>query len=296
MVERSGRTPSNSQRIIDAHTHIVASDEERYPRVTTGPAQYRDWFVDRPLSAEDLVREMDGAGVEAAMLAQPTSLYGTDNRYILDSARRHRPRLVAIGSVAMDPGAPARLAGLVEAGLAGLRLFLVMGLTSEEQTIAHQLARAAGDLGLPMLALAGVEQLDLVKSIADAAPDTALVLDHCAGVDLTAGPPWTGLQPLIRLSETSNFYMKLSSHNLVTVSADARPQLLRTLVSSVGSSRLMWGSDYPFTTTGSYAGTVAVGIDASSELSSADQANYLAGTALRLWPPVADPSRPLEGK
>ncbi len=51
-----------------------------------------------------------------------------------------------------------------------------------------------------------------------------------------------------------------------------------------GAERLMWGSDYPQHYSEPYADHVALARSVCARLSAADQARFLGGTALELWP------------
>ncbi len=95
--------------VIDADTHITdiarAPDEIR-ARYSRGPG----YFHGRPNSAEDLIEEMDLSGVDMALCWQDpaSTAYEGDkdrnaeallaaNRYVFESARRHRGRIIPAG-------------------------------------------------------------------------------------------------------------------------------------------------------------------------------------------------------
>ncbi len=105
---------ANARRlVIDADTH--ASD----PATLSPEARLRyeaggDYYHGRPVSAEDLLREMDGAGVDMALTWQNpgATVYPGDieantrvleaaNRYVRDTARRYPTRFIPAGWV--DP-------------------------------------------------------------------------------------------------------------------------------------------------------------------------------------------------
>ena len=73
---------------------------------------------------EDLIAEMDRAGVDAATLVQPNGTYGLDNTYQCDSANHYAPRTVSVGI--LDPAAPDAADKLSywvnEHGMKGVRL------------------------------------------------------------------------------------------------------------------------------------------------------------------------------
>ena len=86
--------------IIDTHTHVVSSDKVKHP---LDPGA-RGWSTEVSNDVEDLIAEMDRAGVECATLVQPNATYGLDNSYQCDSAKQYAPRTVAVGI--LDPAAP----------------------------------------------------------------------------------------------------------------------------------------------------------------------------------------------
>ena len=85
--------------IIDTHTHVVSSDKAKHPL----SPEARGWSTEVSNDVEDLIAEMDRAGVECATLVQPNGTYGLDNLYQCDSAKAYIPRTVAVGI--LDPAA-----------------------------------------------------------------------------------------------------------------------------------------------------------------------------------------------
>ena len=86
--------------IIDTHTHVVSSDKVKHP---LDPGA-RGWSTEVSNDVEDLIAEMDDAGVECATLVQPNATYALDNTYQCDSANQYAPRTVSVGI--LDPAAP----------------------------------------------------------------------------------------------------------------------------------------------------------------------------------------------
>jgi len=99
---------NNARRlVIDADAH--ATDTGNPPGAMDG-----DYYHGRPVSAEDLIEEMDGAGVDMALIWQnpgatvyPGDIEGNTrallaaNRYVQDAARRYPTRFIPAGWV--DP-------------------------------------------------------------------------------------------------------------------------------------------------------------------------------------------------
>jgi len=64
--------------IIDTHTHVVSSNKVKHP-LDHGA---RGWSTEVSNNVEDLIAEMDRAGVDCATLVQPNATYGLDNSYL----------------------------------------------------------------------------------------------------------------------------------------------------------------------------------------------------------------------
>jgi predicted TIM-barrel fold metal-dependent hydrolase len=105
---------TNAHRlVIDADTH--ATDPASLPvEARRRCEEGGDYYHGRPVSAEDLIREMDGAGVDMALtwqnplataysgeLEQNTRALEAANRYVRDTARRYPDRFIPAGWV--DP-------------------------------------------------------------------------------------------------------------------------------------------------------------------------------------------------
>src|SRR5665213_3514460 len=84
--------------IIDSHTHVIASDTTAYPLAPLGGHQ-SDWSRERPVGYAALVAAMDKAGIAKAVVVQASTVYGHDNRYVVEAVAAHRDRFVGVFSV-----------------------------------------------------------------------------------------------------------------------------------------------------------------------------------------------------
>jgi Amidohydrolase len=138
---RRGATPM----IIDTHTHVVSSHKVKHP---LDPGA-RGWSTEVSNNVEDLIVEMDRAGVDCATLVQPNGTYGLDNSYQCDSANQYAPRTIAVGI--LDPAAPDAADqlsyGVHERGMQGVRL--QSQAEPDDARCAALWQRAAG-LGIPL--------------------------------------------------------------------------------------------------------------------------------------------------
>src|SRR6267378_2117828 len=67
--------------LIDIHPHVVSTDTERFPLAPIGGHQ-SDWSQQRPVSYEQMIEAMDGAGVAKSVVVQASSAYAFDNSYV----------------------------------------------------------------------------------------------------------------------------------------------------------------------------------------------------------------------
>ena len=112
-----------TSRIIDIHPHIISPDEGRYPPAPLGGVR-SDWSIERPISFEQLVAEMDECGVDKAAIVHASTCYGFDNSYVADSVDRLPHRFIGVYAVdVLAPDAVEQIEYWRKRGMAGLRLF-----------------------------------------------------------------------------------------------------------------------------------------------------------------------------
>jgi predicted TIM-barrel fold metal-dependent hydrolase len=273
------------QEPIDTHTHVVSADTDQYP-VATGIAPELDWHRLRPVDAEWMLALADTAGVGGMAFVQALSCHGYDNRYVLDSARRHGGRAVAVVALAADdPDATALLDRAVADGAAGVRVTVPPrdGAGFDDPDI-QRLARAAADHGVPVVLLGLAPHLPSIAALAAAVPGATFVVDHCGFPDLSS-PGSPSARALWALADAPNVVLKVTS---ITLRAAPDPAALWTdLVAALGAGRLMWGSDHPHTDGPGYRPLVDLARRSTAGLSAGDREQVLAGTAVRLWPTLA---------
>ena len=88
---RSGQLRDSAGR-LRYHAHVVAADAQAYPMVAGRSAPH-------PATEQSYLSMLDAQGMARGVLVQ-ISVYGTDNRYMLEVLRRHPDRLRGIGVVA----------------------------------------------------------------------------------------------------------------------------------------------------------------------------------------------------
>jgi len=200
--------------IVDTHVHVVAADRERYPLRPTGISL--DWFREAPVTVEDFLELMTAAGVDRAVLVQPMSAYGFDNRYVIDAARMHSERLasVVILDTADDPA--RRLRAMASEGVSGVRLFAIGNptLSRLDEPSALGLWEVAAELDLPVVVTILSDQLPELRAMLERFPEVTVALDHCGFPDLSGGPPYAQAADLFELATLPNISLKASCYLL----------------------------------------------------------------------------------
>ena len=271
--------------IVDTHVHIVAADRERYPLRPIGVSL--DWFREAPVTVEDFLALMTAAGVGRAVLVQPMSAYGFDNRYVVDSARAHSDRLASVVIIDTVDDPADRLRAMADQGISGVRLFAIGNptLARLDDPKALGLCAVAAELGLRVVVTILSNQLPELRAMLERFPEVTIVLDHCGFPDLSGGAPYPKAGDLFELATLPNVILKVSGHLLEHAEATGDPRdLVDQLAAAFGADRLLWGSNYSQTHDRSYAALLELGRAACSRLSPADQRAFLGENALRLWP------------
>ncbi|WP_419926006.1 amidohydrolase family protein [Candidatus Poriferisocius sp.] len=254
--------------IVDTHTHVISDDHGKYPlRVADYPGV--EWVHEAPVTAEELRAEIFAAGVNRAVLVQAQGGYGTDNSYVVD-ARASYPETFSAVVIVDDP---AELDSLAAAGAGGVRFFAIGGGGPLHEEATWDTARR---LGLRVSAATVPEHLPALVEAVAAHPDVVLALDHCGFAPETIGD----------YAHLPNLFLKVTPHVLDTGGDDPAPALER-LAEQFGLDRLMWGSDYSQTHDRPYGELADQARAACAGLSASEQAQFLGGTALALWPELS---------
>ena len=308
-----------SVKLIDTHAHLISDDWATYrPRAFTPdlPVPERPGFT---VTAENLLAVMDEHGVEHACLVQRGHVYGYDNSYILDSARRFPGRFHPIVILdTQDPRTPDTYRRMVrEDGVAGFRMansrpwILDTGWMSSPT--AMNIWQACAELGTPMTLIVFDNQLSyvlpLIKLVARQFPDLPIVLDHGAmpygmsqyevalrekeGETVTMPPPPDyGIDKTIAIfADLPNVYFKITEINMERlVKANvAAAGLIRRMVDLFGPDRLVWGSDVGQSMLWDYATKVSMAREAASGLTADETRKFLHDNAARIYGLKATP-------
>lgn len=296
--------------IFDTHAHVLSADAARYPHSTLRGGT-RPPVPPMTFPVERLVEAMDAAGVDRACLVQRATVYGYDNRYMLDSVAAHPGRFRSVAVLdAQDPAAPGMLATLVrDHGLAGLRIVAPRLDAHDVEWVASDQAlalwAAAADHGLPVAVIlyrlnneAGrAAMLRVARRFAG----LPIVLDHCGvphastpetrwaasqGLDYAIEPPpgFGIAEALGPFAELAQVHFKVTDINFERLedAGYAPADFVDCLAGLVGAERLVWGSDVG-QSTAPYAAMLARADHAVARLDEAGRRAFLGGNATRLY-------------
>ena len=229
---------------IDAHVHVWTLDAARYPWHQT---LAHVPVPTEPATIEQYLAEMADAGIERAVLVQP-STYGWDNGYLCDALKVAPERLAGVCLV--DPRSPNAGDELrrwcLEGGCRGLRINVI----AEPDEPAWLLGRdalwdVAEELGVSVSFQVRPEQVGPIARLALARPGLTLLVDYL-------GPEgYHNLRTVDRLGalvERPNVHLKLLAVGQDSTEpypfADLWPVYER-LVALFTPDRIVFGTDYP---------------------------------------------------
>jgi L-fuconolactonase len=281
--------------IVDTHTHVVSADKKRYPlnRATEIPG---DWVREHPVTADELLSKMDAAGVAGAVLVQPRAAYGYDNAYVAQARSADPTRFANVAIVDMAAGNRLERARFwcAEQGVLGLRLFNIPPATKAwigEPDLAD-FVRETAAWGVRLSVCVLAPDLPAIGALLRRVDEVPIAVDHCGFADLSAGLRSDGAAALAALAAHENLRLKVTTTFLEMAregGLDPR-EVVEWLCEVFGAGRLMWGSDYPQHHREPYPAIARFGAHACERLSAGEQADFLGGTALRLWPELAPAS------
>ena len=186
---------------------------------------------------------LDATGMERGVLVQ-ISVYGTDNRYMLEVLRRHPDRLRGIGVVAPDVTEP-ELTAMHEAGVRGLRLNVLYG-GGVGLEAAKTLANKIKDMGWHLQLLLDARQLPALMPQLKTLT-VPVVVDHMGHMPVALGKTHPGFEALQHLLRDHGWWTKLSGAYRISerpAPYDDVTPWAQALVEAA-PDRVVWGSDWP---------------------------------------------------
>lgn len=270
--------------IVDSQVHIWGANTPERP----WPARHAP-HRPTPFSAEELLKEMNTAGVDAAIIVPP-GWEGDRNDLGLEAARLHPTRLAVMGRI--DPTAPESRALIPgwrrQPGMLGLRFTFHTPLLEPLLTEGHLewLWGEAEKNALPLMVLVPPRLLPAVQKVAQAYPGLRITLDH---MSIPKGARDEGafahLDELVKLAATPNIAVKATS--LPHYTTDAYPHkrvhpYLRKVIGAFGPKRVFWGTDVTKLAPGGYRQAVTMFTEELPWLSDEDK-TWVMGRGICEW-------------
>ncbi len=224
--------------IVDAHVHLWAESKPN--------PGHRQIPV---LTAEDLIKEMDEADVDAAVI-QPPNWDPTSNAVAEDAARRFPARYAVLGWLPLDkPESHNLIAGWKERpGQRGLRFTFMLPHQQSWPTDGTMdwLWPAAERAGLPV-ALGAANFLPRVGEIAAHHPGLALIIDHFGMPSrLKDAAAFENMPALLALARHKNIAVKVTGAPGFSTEPypfrNVHPHI-RAIYDAFGPERMFWGTD-----------------------------------------------------
>ena len=227
-------------KLFDSHAHVF--------KVGLPLASVRRYAPDYDAFAEDFIGNFTRHQLDMGLLIQPSFL-GTDNSYMLEAIKQYPDRL--LGVAVIDPEMSLEeMKQLKEQGIIGIRLNLV--------------GREIPDFDTPVWqnCLAQVKSLNWHVAIHRESKDIPeivdpllnagvhVVIDHFGKPDPVNPLEDRGFKYLLSVGKTQQVWVKVSGWYRVgkgEQGVEAAKIMVPELIEAYGTSRLMWGSDWPHT-------------------------------------------------
>jgi L-fuconolactonase len=274
--------------VCDAHVHLWAENPP-LPEYVVVP--------DFSANLSALVAVMDENGIDQAAVVTPRAM-GWDNSITSAAARAHSERIVAIGLVNPLASRPEEeLLPIMRSGFAGMR-FSPSNEPEQTWLTGQALSRfwhTADDGRFPVHLHIAPHQLPQVRTIAQEFKNVPLVIDHLGRPDVEAGTDAAQFRAFLSLAEYPNLWAKTPSSGFFSKSQPPFLDLvpfLQAALEAYGSSRILWGSDWPGALTyGSYRDSLEPWFSNFPDLDSQSRANLFGLNFMRLYrgaPPATE--------
>jgi predicted TIM-barrel fold metal-dependent hydrolase len=236
------RTPRLSlpARACDTHAHLFGPPD-RYPY------QANRGYTPPDATDDSYLALHAALGITRGVLTQP-SVYGIDNRRMLDAVARHRDRLRAVAAVdgAVSDGELARLDA---AGVRGIRVNLVDkgGMPFASFAEVARMADRIAPLGWHLELLVHAHDYPDFAPVMRALP-VDIVVGHLGYMPTSAGLDHPGFRSFLGLVAEGRCWVKLTAPYRITtqqtVPYDDVAPFARRLITT-RPDRMLWGSDWP---------------------------------------------------
>jgi predicted TIM-barrel fold metal-dependent hydrolase len=230
--------------IADSQVHIWADNSPERPWVGREPHH------PEALTARKLLKAMDEAGVDRAILVPP-SWDKNRNDLVIDASQEHPDRFRAMGRLNLEKtDAIGRVPAWTEQpGMLGLRCSFNRPAWRRllEDGRADRLFAAAEAADVPIMTMLTHAQMPAIDGVAERHPGLSLSICHCALSSSKKGTEaFAELDKLLAVARRPNVTVKVSA--LPSYAADDYPYkslhpYLRRIYDAFGPERMFWGTD-----------------------------------------------------
>ena len=234
--------------ICDAQVHIWAANTPERP----WPARAEPHRA--PLGKEELLAEMDKAGVDRVIIVPP-SWEGDRNDLAIDAAKSHPERFATMGR--FDPDAPGAREAIKsfkrQPGMLGMR-FTFHTPVLRQPLLDGRFDWVWGEMekgGIPAMVLFHHEYMHLADKVAERYPGLRLVLDHLglkSGKEVREAENFATLGNVLALAKRPNVAAKVTAmpcyaEDKTWPFKSVHPHIQRVF-DAFGPQRTFWGTDW----------------------------------------------------
>ena len=247
--------------VIDAHTHLGLESfiVKKIPEWKLKKPAFQVKMENTP---GDLISSMDKYGISRSV-TYPFPLEEVDsvpaNTYVLDKCREHSDRLIPFSLLDDEPQR------WIEQGSRGFKQHFLL---APERFNAADVYKTIADSGLPLIAhFTTGRAVEEARTILEAAPGIKLIVAHMGRQVPDTGE---GVLELVKaLKDESRVFFETSTVDDTDV--------MKRAADIVGTGRIIFGSDNPFSSTGHELGLISRGFEDKD-----DRDKLLSGNILRL--------------
>lgn len=302
MSSSASTSKPRATKVIDSHLHVWASRDEAAKSYPYAEGQEPPQNLADRASTLELLKQMDQAGVDGALIVQPIN-HKFDHSYVEAAIREHPSKFK--GMLLVDPSLPPadavqRLEELALKGFVGVRfnpyLWPKGHLMSEKGGCGEAVFKRCAELQMPVgiMVFKGLEHhFEDICSLIESSPETAVILDHLGFTGLNNDGN-KAFKKLLTLAKYQNVNVKISALFRVAGPGNdpypyegVRAKRFVPLLQEFGADRLLAGTDFPFVLEedGGYCGTIRLIQSWLADASEKERAIVMGGTAERLFGP-----------
>ncbi len=231
--------------VVDSQVHIWGADTPARPWPKRAEAQRPV-----PLGGDDLLREMNEAGVDRVVIVPP-SWEGDRNDLGIAAATAHPDRFAVMGRLdPQDTKSRGQLASWrKQTGMLGLRFTFHIPVLVSLLTEGHMdwVWGEAEKAGVPIYVLVPQRLVHLIGKVAQRFPGLKLTMDHLSlSSSMKDAEAFRDLDLLLAIAERPNVAAKVSALPCYSTGKYPYKELhgyIRRVYDAFGPRRMFWGTD-----------------------------------------------------